>query len=96
MSTTLTASLRRPGGHSWKTRLIHLLDHLKRQDDIADFAGLTVPDQFNLALILEQEKTILVRQGFVGLDIADYLLLFLFSRITYSFSLSSCVDSYTT
>ena len=49
-------------------RLVHLLDHLKGQDDVADFAGLAVPDQLDLALVLEQQKAVLVRQRLVGFD----------------------------
>ena len=59
-------------------RLVHLLDHLEGQDDARDLAALAVPDQFDLALILEQQKAVLVRQGFVRFQKADDLLLFLF------------------
>src|SRR3970040_1491119 len=62
------------------SRLVHLLDDLKGQDDIADLAGLTVPDQFHLALVLEEQETKLVRQGLVRLQKTDDLLLFLFSQ----------------
>ena len=61
-------------------RLVHLLDHLEGQNDIADLAGLAVPDQFYLALVLKQQKAILVRQGFVSFDKTDDLLLFLISQ----------------
>ena len=59
-----------------RPRLVHLLDHLKRQDDIADLAGLAVPDQFHLALVLEQQKAILIRQG---LSASRYRMISLFS-----------------
>ncbi len=61
-------------------RLVHLLNHLKRQDDVADLAALTVPDQFHFALVLEEQETKLVRQRFVRLQKTDDLLLFLFSQ----------------
>jgi hypothetical protein len=43
-------------------RLVHLLNHLKGQDDVADLAALAVPDQFHLPLFLKKQKTVLVRQ----------------------------------
>ncbi len=59
---------------------VHLLDHLKRQNDIADLAGLAVPDQFHLALVLEEHKAKFIRQRLVRLQKTDDLLLFLFSQ----------------
>jgi len=59
---------------------VHLLDHLERQYDVADLAALPVPDQLHLALVLEQQKAVLFRQGFVRLQKADDLLLFLFRQ----------------
>ena len=44
-------------------RLVHLLDHLKGQDNAADLAGLAVPDQFDLALVLEEAKRNLSGNG---------------------------------
>jgi replicative DNA helicase len=61
-----------------RTRLVHLLDHLEGQNDIANLAGLAVPDQFHFALVLKQQKAVLVRQGLVGFDVTDNFLLFLF------------------
>jgi hypothetical protein len=61
-------------------RLVDLLDHLKRQDEIADLARLAIPDQLHLALVLEQKKTKFVRQGLVSFEIADDLLFFLFGQ----------------
>jgi len=43
------------------TGLVHLLNYLKRQHDIADLAGFAVPDQFHLSFVAEKEKTVLVR-----------------------------------
>jgi hypothetical protein len=58
MSTTLTAICRLFGA-----RLVHLLDDLKRQKYIADLAGLTIPDQFHLALVGEKQEAILTGNG---------------------------------
>lgn len=68
-------------------RLIHLFDDLEGQDDTADLAGLTVPDKFHLALVLEEQETKLVRQRLVGLDVSDDLLLLLFSQSWHETSL---------
>jgi hypothetical protein len=50
-------------------RLIHLLDHLKRRYDVADFVGLAVPDEFHLALFFEEQEAVLIGQRLVGLDV---------------------------
>ncbi len=60
ISTTLTAIFRRIFG-LLRARLVHLLNHLKRQDDIADLARLAVPHQLHLPLVLKQQKAILLR-----------------------------------
>ena len=39
---------------SCQQRLVHVLDDLKREDNVADLAALAVPDQFYLALVLEE------------------------------------------
>ena len=44
-------------------RLVDLLDDLKREDDVADFAGLTVPDELAFALVVEEEEAVVVREG---------------------------------
>jgi hypothetical protein len=41
---------------------------------------LPLADQFHLPLVLEQEKTVFIRQRPVGLDKANDLLLFLFGQ----------------
>ena len=48
--------------------------------------------QHHLALVLEQQKAVLVRQRFVGFDIADDVLLFLFSQSWLK--VVSCFQSY--
>jgi hypothetical protein len=58
-------------------RFVHLLDHLEGQDDVADLVGLAVPDQFDLAFVLEEQETVLVGQRLVRFEEADDLLLFL-------------------
>ena len=74
-----------PQGHRLlSTRLVHLLDHLEGQDDVADLRSLAVPNQFHLALVLEQQEAILLGQRLVGLDEADDLLLFLFGQTRHS------------
>jgi len=70
-----------------RARLVHLLDDLKGQDDIADLARLAVPDQFHLPLVLKQQKAVLLRQRPVRLDKADNLLLFLLSQSWHKNSL---------
>jgi hypothetical protein len=46
------------------TGLVHLFDHLKRQDDVADFVGLAVPNQLDLSLVFKQQEAVFVWQGF--------------------------------
>ncbi|MGH8863887.1 MAG: hypothetical protein ACREVZ_04495 [Burkholderiales bacterium] len=43
-------------------RLVHVLQRLERQHGGADLAALAVPDQFHLALVLEQDEAVLLRQ----------------------------------
>ena len=62
--------------YRFRTRLVHLLDDLEGQNDVADFAGLAVPDQFDLALVIEEQKAVLVGQRLVGFEEADDVLLF--------------------
>jgi hypothetical protein len=61
-------------------RLVHVLDHLKRQHHIANLVRLAVPDQLHLALFLEKQKTVLLGQRPVRLDETDDLLAFLFGQ----------------
>jgi hypothetical protein len=61
-------------------RLVHLLDDLKGQDEIADLVALAVPDQFDLALVLEEQEAKFFWQRFIRLEIADDLLLFRFGQ----------------
>ena len=42
-------------------RLVDVLERLERQNGRADVAGLAVPDQLDLALVLEQEEAVFLR-----------------------------------
>ncbi len=64
-----------------------LTPNLKREDNVADLAELAVPNQFHLALVLEQQEAKLIRQGLVGFDIAKDFLLFLFGQSRHEGSL---------
>ncbi len=64
-------------------RLVHLLDHLEGQDDVADFVGLAVPDQLHLPVVVKKQKAIFVRQRFVCLQIANDVVLFLIRQSCY-------------
>ena len=57
------------------TRFVHLLNRLKRQNDVADFIRLAVPDQLDLPFVVEQQKPILLRQRLARLQKADDVLL---------------------
>jgi hypothetical protein len=59
----------------FRPRLVDLFDDLKREDDIRDLARFAVPDEFDLPLVLEQQKAVLLRQRLIRLDEADDLLL---------------------
>ena len=56
--------------------LVHLLDDLERQDDVADFIRLAVPDELDLALVVEKQEAILLRQRLISFEEADDVLLF--------------------
>jgi hypothetical protein len=47
---------------------MNLRIHLDGQDDFAGLIRLAVPDQLHLTLVVEQEKTVLVRERLAGLD----------------------------
>ena len=52
-----------------------MLQGLKRQNHRANIACLTIPNQLDLALILEQDKAIPFRQGFPLLNHGDQIAL---------------------
>jgi len=47
-------------------RLVNLLNHLERQNDVRYVARLAIPDKFHFALILEQQEPELIGQRLVG------------------------------
>ncbi len=49
-------------------RLVHVLQRLERQHGGADVAGLAVPHQLHLALVLEQDEAVFLRQRLALLD----------------------------
>ena len=55
--------------------LVDVFEGLEGQDGGADFAGLAVPDQFDLALVLEEEEAVLLRQRLALLDELDEVAL---------------------
>ncbi|MEK7763993.1 MAG: hypothetical protein AAB433_20670 [Nitrospirota bacterium] len=56
--------------------LVDVFERLKRQDGGTDFAGLAVPDEFDLAFVGEEKKAVSLRQGFALLDELDEVTLF--------------------
>ena len=61
-------------------RLVHLLNGLEWQNNIADFIRLAVPDKLHLALVLKEQETVLVRQRLVFFHVADNFLFFLLRK----------------
>jgi hypothetical protein len=57
-----------------------LFDRLEWQNDAGDLGGLAVPDEFDLALVVEEQEAISIWQRPVGFEEADDLLLFLLSE----------------
>ncbi len=53
-----------------------MFEGLKREDGGADFAGLAVPDEFNLAFVSEEEETVFLREGLALVDELDEVALF--------------------
>src|SRR5690606_714350 len=56
-------------------RLVHVFQRLEGQHGGADAGALAVPHQLNLALILEQQEAVFLRQGLAGLDQLDQVAL---------------------
>jgi hypothetical protein len=48
--------------------LVNLLNRLERQHNVRHLVGLAVPDKLNLALVVEQQKTVFVRKRLVRFD----------------------------
>lgn len=74
------------------SRLVQLPDDLEGQHDVADLPGFAVPDQLHLALFLEQQKAVLLRQRFIRFQVADNFLLLLFGQSWHRFTLVSPSD----
>ena len=67
------------------TTMLIGFNRLKGEDDVADFVGLSVPDEFDLAFVFKQQEAVFVGQRFVCLNKADDLLLFLFCESWHRF-----------
>ena len=52
-----------------------MFEGLEGQDGGADFAGLAVPDQFDLAFVVEEEEAVFLRQRLALLDELDEVAL---------------------
>ena len=52
-----------------KIFFVHLFDHLKRENHVANLIGLAVPNQLHLPLIFKQQKSVFLRQRFAFLKI---------------------------
>ena len=63
-------------GGLFGARLVNLLDDLKWENDVADFAGFAVPDEFDFAFVFEEEEAVAVGERFAGfemaVDVADF------------------------
>ena len=59
----------------FRARLVDVLQRLERQHGRADVARLAVPDQLDLALVLEQDEAVLLRQRLALLDQRDQVAL---------------------
>ena len=57
-------------------RLVNVFEGLEGQDGGADFAGLAVPDQFDLAFVVEEEEAVFLRERLALLDELDEVALF--------------------
>ena len=78
MNSSCDSPERRPvSARSFGARFVDLLDRLEGEDDVGHFGGLAVPDELDLALVVEQEKAVAVGERAVGFEEADDLLLFL-------------------
>jgi len=48
--------------------LVHALDYLKRQHDIAYLGRLVGPDELDLALVIEQDNVVMILQGLISVE----------------------------
>ena len=56
-------------------RLVDVFEGLERKNGGADFAGLAVPDEFDLAFVGEEEEAVFLRERFAVLDELDEVAL---------------------
>ena len=49
-------------------RLVNVFEGLKRKDSGTDLAGLSVPGEFDLAFVLEEERAVFLRERFALVD----------------------------
>ncbi|WKZ56074.1 MAG: hypothetical protein QY324_07970 [Anaerolineales bacterium] len=63
------------------TRLVHLLNDLKRQNDIGHFVTFAVPNQLHFALVVEQQEAVFIGQGLTLFDQFYDLVLFVVSEV---------------
>ena len=70
------------------------LDGLERQGSAAGFVGLPVPDEFDPALVLEQQKAILLRRRLVWLQIPDDSLVSLICWLQHFVSFQLAAQKY--
>ena len=64
--------------------LIDVFERLKGQDGGADFAGLAVPDQFDLTFVGEEEEAVFLRQWLALLDELDEVALLGVGEVVFS------------
>jgi len=58
---------------------------LEGEDDAGDLGGLAVPDELDLALVVEEQEAISIGQRPVGFEEADDFLLFLLGETGHGF-----------
>ena len=56
-------------------RLVNVFQRLEREDGGGDFAGLAVPDEFDLAFVVEEEEAVFLGEGFALIDEFDEVAL---------------------
>jgi hypothetical protein len=54
---------------------VNVFEGLEREDGGADFAGLAVPDEFDLAFVGEEEEAVFLRERLALLDELDEVAL---------------------
>ncbi len=57
------------------SRLVNVFEGLEREDGGADFAGFAVPDEFDLAFVVEEDEAVFLRQRLALIDELDEIAL---------------------